>query len=294
MFKTIISSTALLTMTSSQTCFHVYTTEMTWLNAKADCETRGYEIASIHSAAENAELNALMVGYTHIGYNGGFGWTAGIGYADGIGPDVWIWEDDSPNDYQNWNSFHGELPIPYGASMSYPSFPVGVVSLDGTWGYSASGNKRHYACRDHSVCPIVAPTDAPTLSPTPTPTDAPTPAPTDAPTLSPTPTPTDAPTPAPTTEYSNGYGNGQTDKRAQACEALGCCSRRRMFEVDEIKEEYLEIKDDFQHKYFNYLFGYAIASVFIILFLLICLCRKNRKINRLQKILVRRNPGSIV
>ena len=119
-------------------------------------------------------------------------------------------------------------------------------------------------------------------------------APTLAPTNNPTASPTDAPTLSPTTEYSVGYGNGETDKRAQACEALGCSARRRMFGLDEIEEEYLEIKDDLQHKYFNYLLGNVIGSTLVILCLLICVCRKNRKINRLENLLMRRNPGSIV
>ena len=124
--------------------------------------------------------------------------------------------------------------------------------------------------------------------------------PTVSPTTSPTVSPTVSPTPSPTTEYTGGYSQGKADEKAAACEKLNCCqaTRRRLFELEKVKDdienEYLEMNLKLQDKYFKYVLLYVICSLVVVLYLLIRVCRKNRKIKELQKLIRRANPGSIV
>ncbi len=63
---------------------------VTWQDARSDCQARGGDLASIHSAVENAAVHAATGGkYAYIGL-------ASTGGAS------WAWSDGSANDYTNW------------------------------------------------------------------------------------------------------------------------------------------------------------------------------------------------
>jgi len=78
--------------------------------------------------------------------------------------------------------------------------------------------------------------------------------------------PTASPTLAPTTEYNGDY-------------------------LQEICNEYLNVKDDLQHKYFNYLLAFSSSITFVVLCLFVCVCKKNKKIKSLKQKLMDINPG---
>ena len=60
-------------------------------DARRICQTEGGDLASIHSARENADAFALTRGATT--------W---IGYSDAVSEGSWVWADGTSTDYTNW------------------------------------------------------------------------------------------------------------------------------------------------------------------------------------------------
>ena len=69
-----------------------YSTSSTWSAARTDCQSRGGDLASIHSAAENQEAFELS--------NGGNMW---LGLNDRATEGSWVWSDGTAVDYENWS-----------------------------------------------------------------------------------------------------------------------------------------------------------------------------------------------
>jgi len=143
-----------------------------------------------------------------------------------------------------------------------PGFYDDVITIDSDTADSLNRFTAHSACDadcQSKLC-LAAPTASPTLNPT----------------ANPTASPTASPTLPPTTEYSDGYNTGKSDEKSNACAALGCCeeTRRRLVDLEEIHTEYLNVKDDLQNDYFNYVLGYGIVMTLITLVLSLCLCYK--------------------
>jgi Lectin C-type domain len=65
----------------------------TWAAGRAACQSLGGDLASIHSAAENAAVWAI------VSQRGGQAW---IGGNDAVGEGTWRWSDGTPWDYSNW------------------------------------------------------------------------------------------------------------------------------------------------------------------------------------------------
>lgn len=83
--------------------FSFHAERKTYAAARADCQQRGGDIASIHSAEENAQAASLV----------GLGSDAWIGFTDQRAEGTWVWSDGSPVVYTNWaggepNSYLGD------------------------------------------------------------------------------------------------------------------------------------------------------------------------------------------
>jgi hypothetical protein len=87
---------------------------VTWTDARNRCRATGGDLASIHSAQQNADVRAACGSHS-----------CWIGLSDAQTESVWLWSDGSPFDYNNWRA--GE---PNGVSASED-----FVDVDGsgTW-----------------------------------------------------------------------------------------------------------------------------------------------------------------
>ena len=65
-----------------------------WAAGRAACQSRGGDLASIHSAAENALAFAVVPQSTSV-------W---IGASDSAREGTWVWVDGTPFDYHNWHA----------------------------------------------------------------------------------------------------------------------------------------------------------------------------------------------
>ena len=68
-----------------------------WAAARVGCQSRGGDLASIHSAAEQAQLVALAprLGASHDYW---------IGLNDIAREGTWVWSDGTPVDYSAWST----------------------------------------------------------------------------------------------------------------------------------------------------------------------------------------------
>ena len=71
---------------------------MNWADARANCLSVGGELASIHSAEQNAEAYALA-----SSLDASSNYYAWIGFNDLTAEGTWAWSDGSTVDYTNWN-----------------------------------------------------------------------------------------------------------------------------------------------------------------------------------------------
>jgi hypothetical protein len=91
----------------------------TWAAGRAACQSLGLDLASIHSAAENAAVRAI------IAVSNTFAW---IGATDEVSEGTWGWSDGTPWDYSNWapsepNSYLGadeDCAVMYGTVQNGP------------------------------------------------------------------------------------------------------------------------------------------------------------------------------
>uniref|UniRef100_A0A8C6TLP1 C-type lectin domain-containing protein n=1 Tax=Neogobius melanostomus TaxID=47308 RepID=A0A8C6TLP1_9GOBI len=77
-------------------CFKFFDSTSTWTNAEKTCHSQGANLASIHSADENAFIIRLIREAT------GEDRQTWIGGHDAFKDDVWMWTDGSVWDYSNW------------------------------------------------------------------------------------------------------------------------------------------------------------------------------------------------
>jgi len=176
------------------TCYKVSTTEMDWHDAVDYCRDMGVELASVHSAEENAFINSICTGSR-----------CWIGLSDFENEGEFVWSDGSDLDFLYWLS--GE-PNNNGGDEHY----VHLGDDFGGYWNDVSADYSYYAvCKwstwsppssQPSSVPTRAPSREPTLAPSREPTPAPTREPTPAPTSEPTPAPSSGPTPAPSIEPS--------------------------------------------------------------------------------------------
>ena len=99
-----------------------------WSDARAYCRANYYDLASIHSASENAEVDALCSGRC---------W---IGGSDAAREDTWTWSDGTVWDYENWDS--GE---PNDSWYTYGEDHLEMYS-DGTWNDDDDSVKKPFVC----------------------------------------------------------------------------------------------------------------------------------------------------
>ena len=92
--------------------------EMSWTDAREYCRTHHHDLASIHSASENAEVAALCPVWCFLG-----------------GSDVdqegtWTWSDGSAWDYENWDT-------------GQPNNLNGPEDYLNMWGAAPASNREH-------------------------------------------------------------------------------------------------------------------------------------------------------
>ena len=77
----------------------------TWDEARATCLREGGDLASIHSAAENAEAYAAIDKEAHAARQDGTDWPGTwIGLNDRASEGTWVWSDESPTDFRNFQA----------------------------------------------------------------------------------------------------------------------------------------------------------------------------------------------
>uniref|UniRef100_A0A8C6UTC4 C-type lectin domain-containing protein n=1 Tax=Neogobius melanostomus TaxID=47308 RepID=A0A8C6UTC4_9GOBI len=111
-------------------CFKFFKAEKTWTMAEKSCNNLGGNLASIHSAAENAFINGLIDGHAWLGGH------------DAVQEGKWMWTDGSSWDYTNW---WGPEPNNLGGNehslMIYAYGPA-----DTFWNDNLSSRKMGYIC----------------------------------------------------------------------------------------------------------------------------------------------------
>ena len=75
-----------------------------WADARAYCQASGGELASIHSAEDNAEVYALIQRNSDFHASHGRYPGTWIGFNDKAREGTWVWSDGSPTDYVNFQS----------------------------------------------------------------------------------------------------------------------------------------------------------------------------------------------
>jgi len=103
--------------------YYVSTSSYTWVNANAHAQANGYELVSIHSAAENNFLTGKVSPDPYIGLN------------DVAVEGTFVWSDGTPVDYLNWQP--GE---PNGGTSANG---VEIWSI-GTWNDAVNSQTRQY------------------------------------------------------------------------------------------------------------------------------------------------------
>ena len=120
-----------------------------WSGARTYCRANYHDLASIHSASENAEVNALCPG------------SCWIGGSDTAQEGTWTWSDGTAWDYQNWHS--GE-PNNCCGGEDYAH-----IRSNGRWNDDAHNSYKTFVCSTRTPTP--APTSVslpPTTTPAPT------------------------------------------------------------------------------------------------------------------------------
>uniref|UniRef100_A0A8C6UFQ1 C-type lectin domain-containing protein n=1 Tax=Neogobius melanostomus TaxID=47308 RepID=A0A8C6UFQ1_9GOBI len=80
-------------------CFKFFFSQSTWTESEKSCQSLGANLASIHSAEENAFVVELIRGADVEGVVNEFTW---IGGQDAVKEKVWMWSDGSVWDYAIW------------------------------------------------------------------------------------------------------------------------------------------------------------------------------------------------
>jgi hypothetical protein len=81
--------------------FSFHSSPKSWHAARQDCQSRGGDLASIHSEAEHREAIALT--------GGRHAW---IGLNDEEDEGNHVWSDGTPMDYHGWSGYPASPPLP--------------------------------------------------------------------------------------------------------------------------------------------------------------------------------------
>jgi len=151
------------TMCFEEHCYMKSDTRMVWADAVDYCFERDAVLPSIHKSEENAYLSDTVC-MTSSRSN----WPAEgcwIGLTDEEEDDVWLWQDGTAYDYENW---HDNEP-----SGNHDGDPEHYAHLwgTGTWNDLDSSHELFAICT--KAAPTASPTN-PTLSPSDSPTFLPT------------------------------------------------------------------------------------------------------------------------
>ena len=111
----IVPTTGCGAISVEGTCFsHSTSTGINWVDARLQCVTRGYDLATVTSLEENTLMSSLTTA-THC-------W---IGYNDRDIEGTFVWADGSASTYTNWSP-NGE---PNGGS----GYDCGEIYSNGYW-----------------------------------------------------------------------------------------------------------------------------------------------------------------
>ena len=141
-----------------------------WENAQSHCESLGYNLAIIRTAADQQALEALFASNEQSGRHN---FWLGLRRSETSGEFEWV--DGSPLAYTNWRPNN---------PTSYSSAACGETYENGNWQWKSSSctGPRSFVCSTQVLPPGPPPTPPPPL---PAPPQAPPPAPLPAPPLSP-------------------------------------------------------------------------------------------------------------
>ena len=109
--------------------------ERTWSGARSACEARGSFLAIVHSAADNAEVTALV---------SGVGDAVWLGGSDSAAEGTWRWVDGSRVHYDGWA---GGEPNDYDSGEDCLA-----TQASGRWNDLPCGDSLRYVCGGFS-CP---------------------------------------------------------------------------------------------------------------------------------------------
>uniref|UniRef100_A0A8C6WW05 C-type lectin domain-containing protein n=1 Tax=Neogobius melanostomus TaxID=47308 RepID=A0A8C6WW05_9GOBI len=83
-------------------CFKFFFSQSTWTESEKSCQSLGANLASIHSAEENAFVVELIKEADVQGVVNGQNLFTWIGGHDAVKENVWMWSDGSVWDYAIW------------------------------------------------------------------------------------------------------------------------------------------------------------------------------------------------
>ena len=146
-----------------------------WVEAEADCVRAGGHLASIHSAEQNAQIDALLEGTGFRAWIGFNDRDAEVGCADGRHQDQladsFVWSDGSQVDFQSWAS--GEPNDWQGGSANCDGtgnedcVSANDESFQGLWADNACNGAKPYICANGLCGPPAPPPRRPGPPPPP-------------------------------------------------------------------------------------------------------------------------------
>ena len=112
-------------------CFQRFDVELTFADARSDCESRGGYLVTLTSAEENDFVWVSVSGQGNMGY-------PLIGLTDEITKGTWLWVTGEPTVYTNWNDNDPQQTIGEDA--------VVIVPGAGRWNDTYVINQWPYIC----------------------------------------------------------------------------------------------------------------------------------------------------
>jgi hypothetical protein len=130
-----------------------FAASISWMNARTQCLASGGDLASIHSAQQNAAVQTAAGGSN-----------AWIGLSDSQTEGVWLWSDGTPFGYSNWaagepndfytNEDHVKMQPSGLWNDAGPHFGTYIAVIDGyVCGYTSCSSGQHVSGSSCASCP---------------------------------------------------------------------------------------------------------------------------------------------
>uniref|UniRef100_A0A8C6UEW7 C-type lectin domain-containing protein n=1 Tax=Neogobius melanostomus TaxID=47308 RepID=A0A8C6UEW7_9GOBI len=126
-------------------CFKFTDSSLTWTQAEKLCQSEGANLASIHSAEENAFVIDLIQKATGVSRR------TWIGGHDAFQDNLWMWSDGSVWNYSDWNVHQ---PDNWNGNETFVEINHRVQGSNARWNDLMEDALRAYICaKDMTPCP---------------------------------------------------------------------------------------------------------------------------------------------